>query len=637
MATTETKVTRLFGGPGSGKTTALLDHVEEILEEDGVTFRDILVVSYTRAAAQEVRERLADRLDESPRALQGNVCTMHAKAYELLDLSRSDVIGESDKEEFCEEYGLEFEDEYSGAGRRTARSTTIGNKVIATSQWLQRTRRDVSDWYDVPFQWDEEEVRLPPEIDPNAQEGNKYTPTWPSDDDRIDVPEAIRAWRSFKGEQGKIGFADMLERVKQRSLLPSVDYLVIDEFQDITTLQYDVYDEWKPHMEQVLIAGDDDQVVYSWQGADPALLLEEDVDEDIILPNSYRLPSNVLNAVNQEIRHIDKRQDKDLKPRKEGGAVEARTNASMLDVVRMVRRTLVEGDGTIMVLFRARYQMFQFIDEFITEGVPFTSLTDQRMWTDRLTQYVRAVEAIDEGEDVTGLQARRLADMLQESAFGTNERDDLFDTIDERQEEAGIDDLEQLMIPAEVIEDHVPFMPGPASASDMVRKVTNFQKKSVRAYFSIGEYHGMDTDRVRVGTIHSAKGREADHVLVGTDLTEKVVEQMVATVEDRVPSEAADDADTGVEDIPGCEEFTKTTSPVPVLTDNERRVFYVGMSRARERLVLLENLVDGAPTLPIDVLLNNQLTDASLEELVEEAQQPAESDATGTEVEAETP
>ncbi|WP_247002639.1 UvrD-helicase domain-containing protein [Halosolutus gelatinilyticus] len=622
MATTETKVTRLFGGPGSGKTTALLDHVEEILEQEGVTFRDILVVSYTRAAAQEVRERLAERLDESPRALQGNVCTMHAKAYELLDLSRGDVIGEKDKEEFCEEYGLEFEDEYSGAGRRTARSTTIGNKIIATSQWLQRTNRDVADWYDVPFQWDEEEVRLPPEIDPNAQEGNKYTPTWPSDDDRIDVPEAIRGWRTYKGEQGKIGFADMLERVKQRSLLPSVDYLVIDEFQDITTLQYDVYEEWKPHMKRVLIAGDDDQVVYSWQGADPALLLDEEVDEDIILPNSYRLPSNVLNAVNKEIRHIEHRQDKDLKPRKEGGAVEARANASMLDVVRMVRRALVEDDGTIMVLFRARYQMFQFIDEFITEGVPFTSLTDQRMWTDRLTQYVRAVEAIDRGADIDGLQARRLADMLQESAFGTNERDEFFDAIDELQEEAGVEDLEELTVPAEVVQDHVPFMPGPASASDMLRKVTNFQKKSVRSYFAIGEYSGMDTDRVRVGTIHSAKGREADHVFVATDLTEKVVEQMVATVDDP-------------EAIPGCEEFTKTTSPVPVLTDNERRVFYVGMSRARERLVLLENLVDGAPTLTIDVLLRNRLTDRSLEDLIEEAQQPA--DAAADEVEAEAP
>ncbi len=39
----------------------------------------------------------------------------------------------------------------TGCWRRSARSTTLGNKIIATSQWLQRTRRDVADWYDVPF------------------------------------------------------------------------------------------------------------------------------------------------------------------------------------------------------------------------------------------------------------------------------------------------------------------------------------------------------------------------------------------------------------------------------------------------------------------------------------------------------
>jgi DNA helicase-2/ATP-dependent DNA helicase PcrA len=608
MTDTDVTVTRLFGGPGSGKTTALLDRVDGILDQDDVEVRDVLVVSYTRAAAAEVRERLAERLDVSPRSLQGNVCTMHAKAYELLNLSRGDVVGEDDKKEFCEEYGVEYEDEYGGAGRRTARSTTLGNKIIATSQWLQRTNREVADWYDVPFQWNVEEVRLPPGIDPNAQEGNKYTPTWPSSDDRVDVPETIRAWRAYKGEHSLVGFADMLERVKQRSLVPNVDYLVIDEFQDITTLQYEVYQEWKPHMKQVLIAGDDDQVVYAWQGADPNLLLDAERDEDVVLPNSYRLPSRILNVVNREIRHIEKRQEKDLKPRKEGGTVEGVESPSMLDLVRNVRYTVQQDDGSLMILFRARYQMFQFIDEFIGEGIPFKVLTDQRMWTDRLTQYVRAVEAIDRGESVDGLQARRLADMLQDSAFGTGDRDDLYDAIDEREEETGVESLTELAFEADEIKNFAPFMPGPASAGDMVRKVTSFQRKSVTAYFA-GEYAEMDPARVRVGTIHSAKGREADHVFVSTDLTEKVVEQMAASVPDPTA-------------IDGVEEFTSTTSPVPVLTDNERRVFYVGMSRARERLVVLENLIDGAPTLPVSVLLHNELRDDPVEELLEAAQEP---------------
>jgi len=275
---------------GAGRRRHSSTASKKLLTEEDVDVRDILVVSYTRAAAAEIRERLAERLDISPRTLKGNVSTMHAKAYELLNLSRGDVVGESDKEDFCDEFGIDYEDEYEGSRRRSARSTTIGNKIIATSQWLQRTDRDVADWYDVPFQWNDEEIRLPPDIDDNAQTGNKYTPTWPSDDDRIDVPEAIRGWRNYKGTNDLTGFADMLERVKQRSLLPSVDYLIIDEFQDITTLQYGVYEEWKPQMKKILIAGDDDQVVYAWQGADPDLLLEEDVDVDEILPNSYRLP-----------------------------------------------------------------------------------------------------------------------------------------------------------------------------------------------------------------------------------------------------------------------------------------------------------------------------------------------------------
>ena len=603
---TSTHVTRLFGGPGSGKTTALLDRVDDMLD-DGVDINDILVVSYTRAAAAEVRERLGERLDRSPKSLRGNVCTMHAKAYELLNLSRGDVVGEKHKEEFCEEFGIEFEDENKSARRRSARSTTLGNKIIATSQWLQRTERDVADWYDVPFKWDEEEVRLPPGIDENAQTGNKYTPTWPSDDDRLDIPEAIRGWRAYKGEEGVVGFADMLERVQQRSLLPAVDHLVIDEFQDITTLQYGVYDEWKPHMDSVLIAGDDDQVVYAWQGADPNLLLDEDVDDDVVLPNSYRLPSRILNVVNTQISHIEKRQEKDLKPRKEGGSVEAVRSPSVLDLVRNVRMTMEEDDdGSIMCLFRARYQMFQFMDEFIGEGIPFTALTDQRMWTDRLQDYIGAIESLENDDAIGGLQAKRLGEMLADSAFGTGERDEYFDALDALEDREGVDDLADMEVAPDFVDEHAPFAPGPRSAADMLTRVSNFQERSVDAYFS-GSYRGTDPNRVRVGTIHSAKGREADHVFVATDLTEKVVEQMAASVED--PGS-----------VPGDEPFTKRSDPIPMMTDNERRVFYVGMSRARERLVLMEDLIDGAPTLPIDVLLYNEPVGKSLEDVLSDAQ-----------------
>jgi DNA helicase-2/ATP-dependent DNA helicase PcrA len=250
--------------------------------------------------------------------------------------------------------------------------------------------------------------------------------------------------------------------------------------------------------------------------------------------------------------------------------------------------------------------MFDFIDEFIDHGIPFTMLTDGRMWTDRVQDYVSAIEKAEAGDPVNGLEARRLADMLQDSAFGTHDRDEFYDFLDDREEAADADDVSLIEVTADELDEHIPFMPDTASADDMVRKVTSFQRKSMGAYFD-GDYEGMDPTRVRVGTIHSAKGREADHVFVATDLTEKVVEQMAASIEDPT-------------DVDGVEEFTKATSPVPVLTDNERRVFYVGMSRARERLVIMESLISGAPTLPISVLLFNELRDETPEELVEEAQ-----------------
>jgi DNA helicase-2/ATP-dependent DNA helicase PcrA len=280
--------------------------------------------------------------------------------------------------------------------------------------------------------------------------------------------------------------------------------------------------------------------------------------------------------------------------------VEAEANKSVLDLARNVVHTVDRTDESVMVLFRARYQMFDFIDEFLPKGIPFSCLTDQRMWTDRLTDYVRGVEKLDDGEPLTGLEARRLADMFKTSAFGSNDRDELYDAIEDAEEAADTDDLAEIEIDPRTVADVAPFAPDRASAGDMLRKVTSFQRKSVQAYFA-HDYAGMDPARVRVGTIHSAKGREADHVFLSTDLTEKVVEQMAASA-----------AQAGEE--PG---FDRSTSPVPVLTDNERRVFYVGMSRARERLVILENLINGAPTLPVSVLIHNEIRDEEPQEIVD--------------------
>ena len=585
---------RLFGGPGSGKTTALLDEVELLLNS-GIDVKDLLLVSYTRAAATELRERLGKRLEMEPESLRGNVSTMHAKAYELLKLSRKSVVSDSNRKDFCSAHNLEYEEDYKSGGRRTTLSTALGNKVLETSQWIQRTNKNVEDWFDVPFTWDVEKVRYPPGIDPRAQSGNKYTPTWSSGDNRLSIPDLIEEWRAYKIDNKIVGFADMLELIHTRDLYPNVSNLVVDEFQDITQLQYGIYSKWKPRMDNVIIAGDDDQVVYAWQGADPNLLLNEKIGSDRILDKSYRVPSKVLEIVNQVIGHVEIRQDKNLRPREEGGTIEFSSDQSVLDLVRRIKADVDAERGTIMVLFRARYQMFEFIEEFVKIGIPFSMMTDGDMWTEKLENYVCAIECYRDGENLSGYQVHLLADMLVDSAFGTRKRDELFDAIDNALKKKNTKNKDEVEFSVDFIRKQVPFMPSPDVASEMVRKVSNYQKKCVKAYFE-GEYQKIEKDYVRLGTIHSSKGREADLVYVATDLTEKVVEHMSSEVEGGI-------------------DYDPASKIVPILTDSERRVFYVGMSRARRRLVVMENLVKSAPTLPVEVLLNNEYTGKSIEDL----------------------
>ncbi len=585
---------RLFGGPGSGKTTALLDEVEGLLDS-GIGVKELLLVSYTRAAATELRDRLGNRLEVEPESLRGNVSTMHAKAYELLKLSRKGVVSESDRKNFCSDRGLEYEDDYKSGGRRVTLSTALGNKVLETSQWIQRTNKNVEDWFDVPFTWDVKKVRYPPNLDPRALSGNKYTPTWSSGDNRLSIPDLIEDWKKYKLDNKIVGFADMLEMVHERELSPRVSNLVVDEFQDITQLQYSIYSQWKSQMDNVIIAGDDDQVVYAWQGADPKLLLNEKIGSDRILNNSYRLPSNVLGVVSRVIGHVEIRQEKNLKPRIEGGSVEFLQDPSVLDLVRRIKKDVEMDKGTLMVLFRARYQMFEFIEEFVKIGIPFAMMTDGNMWTERLTKYVEAVECYKAGENLSGTQVHLLTDILVDSSFGSRKREELFDAIENALKKRNTKNKDRIEFPAEFIRKQIPFMPSPDIASEMIRKVSNYQKRCVKSYFE-GKYQDIEHERVRVGTIHSSKGREADYVYVSTDLTEKVVEHMSSEVEGGI-------------------EYDPVSKIVPVLTDSERRVFYVGMSRAREGLVVMENLVKSAPTLPIEVLLNNEYTGKSIEDL----------------------
>ena len=124
------------------------------------------------------------------------------------------------------------------------------------------------------------------------------------------------------------------------------------------------------------------------------------------------------------------RQEKNLKPRIDGGSVEFLPDPSVLDLVRRIKKDVESDRGTLMVLFRARYQMFEFIEEFVKIGIPFTMMTDGNMWTEKLAKYVEAVECYKDGENLSGTQVHLLADILVDSSFGSRKREELFDAVE---------------------------------------------------------------------------------------------------------------------------------------------------------------------------------------------------------------
>jgi len=278
----------------------------------------------------------------------------------------------------------------------------------------------------------------------------------------------------------------------------------------------------------------------------------------------------------------------------------------MLELVRNVRYTVDDDEGSVMCLFRARYQMFDFIDEFIDHGIPFTMLTDGRMWTDRVQDYVSAIEKSDAGDPVNGLEARRLADMLQDSAFGTHERDEFYDFLDDREEAADADDISLIEVTTDELDAHIPFMPDANSADDMVRKVTSFQRKSMGAYFG-GDYEGRT--RPASASALSTPRRAARPITCSS-----------RRISPRRWSSRWPPPSTTRPTWTASRSSRRPRARSPSSPTTSAGSSTSGCPAPASALVIMESLISGAPTLPISVLLFNELRDEPAQELVDEVQ-----------------
>jgi superfamily I DNA/RNA helicase len=324
-------------------------------------------------------------------------------------------------------------------------------------------------------------------------------------------------------------FTSLLERPLEA--LP-IDALILDEAQDLSALQWKAFHEIAAQAQQVYMAGDDDQAIYTWAGASPSAFQSHPADEVRVLDQSFRIPQQVQKVANRIVKGIRDRQEKEWKPRVADGVV--RRSGELDRVVRQLRQ-----DQDTLILYRNHIQG-RDVEAVLKEyGISYTFADGRQPWARQWLTAVIGWERLRKGTEITREMA---GSVLSAIATGRGVTQATRDQVDS-------------MLPDARISLSLLRSRGLTADGPWFDALTKMHPKDVLYIRSVLRHHGSEgllkEPKIRIGTIHGAKGAQADHVVLLLDMTRKTR--------------------TSCEDYP----------------DDERRVWYVGVTRAKEELTLV--------------------------------------------------
>ncbi|HEX9188765.1 MAG TPA: UvrD-helicase domain-containing protein, partial [Vicinamibacteria bacterium] len=291
----------VLAGAGSGKTRVIVHRIAHLIRDGGIAPWHVLAVTFTNKAAGEMRERLAALL--GPEARETWVQTFHAFGARFL---RREAARAGLPPEFAI---YDDGDQMSLAKRLFAEAGWADGDVLTPREALGRIDR----WKNLGLGPDD--VRLA-EHDVAGQA----------------ALELYRRYQRALGRAGAADFGDLL--VRPLKLLEADEalrarwtgrfrYLMVDEFQDTSPAQYRLVRRLAGEQRNVCVVGDDDQAIYRWRGADVANILEFDRDfpgtRVVKLEQNYRSTQSVLDAAHAVISRARRRRDKRLWTERERG------------------------------------------------------------------------------------------------------------------------------------------------------------------------------------------------------------------------------------------------------------------------------------------------------------------------------
>lgn len=473
----------VLGGPGCGKTTHLLSEIDVALA-DGVDPSRIAFVSFTRKAAHEARDRAAKAFRFSKDDLV-YFRTLHSLAFALNGFSPGQLMSRTEWDGFAKWKKVNIvshEDDDSAPFDMTTDDRYLN--IYALSRLRMQSVRKTC-----------------------VQEGAAIA----------EVEYLGSELERWKTHCGKMDFTDMIVEFIRRDYSPELDLLIVDEAQDLSALQWKMVEILTRRAAKVIVAGDDDQAIFEWAGADVNHFLSLRGDK-LVLPKSYRMSQRVHEQVKKIAVNIGRRFEKDFTYANEGGVVQ---RISEFDEVDLSKSTMFLG--------RTKYMLRRPIGFLRSKGYPYTA--SGRSSVD--TKECRALlgwEDMRHGRDIDGATANLIMDCLYHRYYTAKARFDELArvTLNTFAEATGLRDAPHWR--------------------DAI-----IMGESDREYYRAINKRGLslrDRPMIAVNTIHSVKGGESDHVCLMTDITRTVRE--------------------GMQKNPGA----------------EARVFYVGASRAKEKLFI---------------------------------------------------
>lgn len=555
-----TTVTRIDGAPGTGKTYNLRQRLER-RKAGGLDPTDVYWITFTRAGTEDAVETVGEvfpELTEDAEDMEpGDVArTFHSLTLSLLlreghiefdeEINPDPVIvqGTYDEDEvdpfaeFCEAQGMRYDAQAQDTKRLLSgekEDTAVGNKFFAINDFLSQTCKPPSQHWDAPVETPIAAGRL---------------------ETLLEKWDEYKRWRY---PHRLFEFADYVHLAYEQGLTPDVDLLLIDEFQDFTPAEYRLYKQWRDAgvIDEIVLAGDPEQSIYSFRGGSPLYFEETDRDEELDLKESYRCPEPVAEAAVQILDAHPQTAARGFCGRDDDGRLRStmmQTPEELTDaVLDSARRVDADADRPrVMLLTRTNSQLRRVSKALQADGIPFDILGSRRsLW--EYGDLSRLLAFLNKFPEATGYDIQNADEVLDRLPDGEDRKKRISSTLGRTADAEQIDDaFEGYETPGDIL-----------SHLDLADWKEDALEAAVEAPAD------LSPEDVQIGTIHTAKGLEASSVFLFAEATSRIVEQYER------------DADAAAE---------------------EHRVWYVGTTRAAEELTIVDEYFDGPTAPPVEWL-----------------------------------